>query len=586
MNKLSQLFSNEMSHAIGWTIIHSLWQCALIALAIAISYAFTKKAQAATRYWINTLGLLSCIITSAITFYMNFKSSVQIEIIGDFAINSMQPTQQTVYTQNISEIINQHIHQIVFCWIIGFGFYITKYLIDYFYCQHIKHHNNKLPSETMQQMFNELKNCLGISDKIQLRISEAIHIPCVIGHFSPVVLLPASILLRLSTQQIKVILLHELGHVSRRDYLISSIQTLITSLYFFNPFTRWISSKIDEERENACDDIAVFVSGDPLFYAHTLKEFAEIKNDCSAVVAITGKSNLLMNRIKRLFIRDNSFSKTYGKAITIMILALLSIGFSVSGHSETKAASSDNFPITTGNIKLSEMLSLTQQTCPTESEAIKLKHPDSIASIDYTDSTCKQIVQVIQQIDNNFSELEKDQFPLSFEKEKLSSVLEKLAAKCPNIKDQIILRNPDNEISIKSDKFSCSGVKSLIENLDSEIKSGRETAMENAVPRKANYTEIVMNNVIIPKEIKTGNSETECNSSFSIDEKGNVFDIVPNCKSSNSTVASTFNELLTQAIRNSTFEQRLLKGKPVAAQNIRIINTFRMGAGDTKLQEK
>ena len=173
MNKLSQLLSNEIVHAAGWTIIHSLWQCALIALAIAISYAFTKKAQAATRYWINTLGLLSCIITSAITFYIKFNSSVQIEIIGDLAINSMQTTHQTVYAQNISEIINQHIHQIVLCWIIGFGLYITKYLADYFYCQHIKHHNNKAPSEPMQQMFNELKNCLGISDKVQLRISEA-----------------------------------------------------------------------------------------------------------------------------------------------------------------------------------------------------------------------------------------------------------------------------------------------------------------------------------------------------------------------------------------------------------------------------
>jgi beta-lactamase regulating signal transducer with metallopeptidase domain len=354
MNRLANWIDAELIYATGWTLVHSLWQYSLIALFVTLSYAFTKKSQANTRYWIATLGLVSCGLVSLVTFYVNLHDKISIVIAeSNFVVHSAR-SQETSYTQSFPSLINTYINQVVLFWLIGFFIYVCKYLADFIYCQKIKQLHTKHPDGQWEMHFSELKNSLGIAGNVQLRISEIINIPCVIGHLKPVVLLPAGLLTGLTQKQIEVILLHELGHVRRSDYLISSLQNIFISIYFFNPFVHWISSKMDEERENACDDIAISVSGDPLFYAHTLKEFAEMKNNNALAVAITGHKNLLLNRITRLFVRDVSFTKTYGKTLTAITLFLLCAGFTVAGYSTEDKSEDDSF-----TLKLDKELSKT-----------------------------------------------------------------------------------------------------------------------------------------------------------------------------------------------------------------------------------
>ena len=475
MNNLFHLLNNEICYAIGWTLIHSLWQCTLIALVIAISYAFTKKTSAATRYWINSLGLLSCFMASGITFYLNYYDSVSIEILSTAYITEVSSSAQHTYVQTISDMINQHINQIVMLWLIGFVLYISKYLAEFLYCQHIKNNHYQKPNQQWQHLFNELKNSVGINYNIQLRLSEIVDIPCVIGHFQPVVLLPASLVLGLSISQIKVILLHELGHVRRNDYLISSLQALITLVYFFNPFARWISSKMDEERENACDDIAVSVSGDPLFYANTLKEFAEMKNNHSLAMALTGRNNVLITRIKRLFVRDTSFAKTYGKAITIMAMFLLTIGYSVAGHSEEKQSPKETFSVQIENEPLSKLVSLIEQYCPNSTGKITLKHPNKLISGSFPNLKCSAIEYVIHGMDNNL-----DAKPTGISINEIDIPLRNLATKietyCPETKGTFKIKNPDTLVSLKTENSPCSSFASLISNMDiSKISNSSTT---------------------------------------------------------------------------------------------------------------
>ncbi len=428
MNSLSQLLSNEISYAIGWTIIHSLWQSTVIALIIAISHAFTKKSSAATRYWINGLGLLSCFIASCITFYINYHDSVSIEIVSNESITGISTNSSPAYAQTFSDIINQYINQIAMVWLIGFALYISKYIADFFYCQHIKNNHYKNPNQQYQQLFNELKASLGITRHIQLRLSELVDIPCVIGHFKPVILLPVSLVLGLSMKQIEMILLHELGHVRRNDYFINSLQTLITLFYFFNPFARWISSKMDEERENACDDIAVSASGNPLFYANTLKEFAEMKNNYSLTIAITGRKHLLINRIKRLFIRDANFAKTYGKPLTIMVMFLAMIGYSVVGYSDDTNIVDETHNINEKNLPLKTLLEKIEEKCPAVAGKVVLKNPETKRDLSSKNASCDSLVTSIQKLDMYGAELS-----IKMHNASLKDILKTVEASCPDI---------------------------------------------------------------------------------------------------------------------------------------------------------
>ena len=74
----------------------------------------------------------------------------------------------------------------------------------------------------------------------------------------------------LPVTQIESILLHELAHIQRYDYLINTLQRYVEGLLFYHPAVWWISAVIRKEREHCCDDLAVSVSGDPHEYACAL----------------------------------------------------------------------------------------------------------------------------------------------------------------------------------------------------------------------------------------------------------------------------------------------------------------------------
>jgi hypothetical protein len=381
----------------------------------------------------------------------------------------------------------------------------------------------------------------------------------------PVVLLPASLIFGLSTQQIKVILLHELGHVSRRDYLISSLQTLITSLYFFNPFARWISSKIDEERENACDDIAVSISGDPLFYAHTLKEFAEMKNNYSTTVAMTGKNNQLINRIKRLFVLDNSFSKTYGKIITIMTLALVSVGFSVSGHSNEEKPDG-SFTLKLEKEPLAKLLTLAQEFCPNLSKNISLKHGDQPISGEFTSLDCNTVGRVIKRMDNGLSEtltgvtlLEKDIT--------LKELTQKLEAKCPALQGKIHLNNPTKIVGFETQNLSCTTVEKTLTQMDksNELTLVREGAIQDI---KFNDNPDEYNQVIsftFPDEAVENGYTAECKAHYSVNTEGKAFNVLSICTEGSDEAKAFFEKHMKISIEKTQFPIKMENEKAVVA---------------------
>ena len=153
------------------------------------------------------------------------------------------------------------------------------------------------------------------------------EVPTVIGWLRPVVLLPAATLTGLSTEQMEMILAHELAHVRRNDFFVNLMQAVVETLLFYHPAVWWISHRIRVEREHCCDDVAVSVSGKPLVYARALTRLEELRvEDAQAFVAANGGS--LIGRIRRLagtrIESPNAPSRfVAGAALLTVLLALL-----------------------------------------------------------------------------------------------------------------------------------------------------------------------------------------------------------------------------------------------------------------------
>jgi bla regulator protein BlaR1 len=105
---------------------------------------------------------------------------------------------------------------------------------------------------------------------IPLRVSSRTIEPGVFGILHPVLLWPAGISAQLDNGQVESIVAHEVEHVRRRDNLSAAIHMLVEALFWFHPAVRWMSSRLLDERERACDEKVLELNARPETYAESI----------------------------------------------------------------------------------------------------------------------------------------------------------------------------------------------------------------------------------------------------------------------------------------------------------------------------
>lgn len=113
------------------------------------------------------------------------------------------------------------------------------------------------------------------SRRVKLLASDDVHIPTALGFFRPAVVLPTWTLRDLPSDELKVILLHELAHLQRWDDWTNLAQKILKALFFFHPAVWWIDSRLALEREIACDDMVLEQTTNARTYAASLVSVAE-----------------------------------------------------------------------------------------------------------------------------------------------------------------------------------------------------------------------------------------------------------------------------------------------------------------------
>ena len=124
--------------------------------------------------------------------------------------------------------------------------------------------------ELWQLSMGRLAAELKISRPVVLLESLLADTPVVLGHLRPVVLVPLGFLAGLPPDYVEAVLLHELAHIGRCDYLVKVCQRAMEGLLFYHPAVWWISRVVRVERENCCDDVVVALRGDAHGYAEAL----------------------------------------------------------------------------------------------------------------------------------------------------------------------------------------------------------------------------------------------------------------------------------------------------------------------------
>lgn len=326
---MPDFLSDDLIYALGWTVLHSLWQAAIIAIGLGVAQYFLQERKAVARYNLSFTALLLVMSAACITFLIYFQNDGATSEAFVLFFNENISVEQGLLPQigsTFSAYFETHLPLIVSVWMVGVLILVLRMLGALAFLERLKTRQNQPLSAYWQDKMQALVDKIPVKQQVQLLESTLIKVPMVIGNLKPIILLPIGAVNQLSVAQVEAILAHELAHIYRHDYLVNILQSIIETLFYFNPAVWFISASIRTERENCCDDIAVELCGNSLTYAKALVSLQELNHGAPRfAMAFSNKRNQLLNRVKRLLNQPQNKSNIMEKLIasSLVLVALL-----------------------------------------------------------------------------------------------------------------------------------------------------------------------------------------------------------------------------------------------------------------------
>jgi bla regulator protein BlaR1 len=350
------LLSDHFIKALCNTLMHSLWQGILLAVITGAIVIFTKKASAAFRYnlLVGALTLFAFGVTATFigqlqkpaasgASYLYYPAGSRTSPIPTTAAHAISiasvparvtgPIAQPTGAENITETVityfNTHHNTIVLIWFLIICAKSVQMAVGLHAVSHLTRTQVSKVGEDWENRLLQLVKQLHIEQTIRLMESGIAKVPMVVGHLKPVILIPIGLINSLTVNEVEAILIHELAHIRRRDYLVNLLQSFMEIVFFFNPAVLWISQLIKTERENCCDDLTIAQSRNKADYIRALVSCEEYQVTGAAyVMAFPGSKNTLLCRVNRIVRNRNYSLGLFEKTILAVCLVVMGLGIS------------------------------------------------------------------------------------------------------------------------------------------------------------------------------------------------------------------------------------------------------------------
>lgn len=314
--------------ALGWALIHFIWQGALVALLVASALVLMQNFSARVRYVSATLGLLLMFAAPIVTISRIYRTvpggaynlgqregldaynraraakanlpegalSSQPDSMG----RTNRPADFAPF-ESLTEIWFAPVARLfVLFWLAGILILSARLFGGWRATERLRRSGIGRAPRACEESLARLARSMKLARTVRLYKSMLVEVPTVIGWLRPVILVPVSAFTGLSPHQLEALLAHELAHVRRYDYLVNILQAIAETLLFYHPAVWWVSKQIRMEREHACDDLAVEACGDALLYARALAELETLRVNDERSLALAASGGSLIRRIQRL----------------------------------------------------------------------------------------------------------------------------------------------------------------------------------------------------------------------------------------------------------------------------------------------
>jgi beta-lactamase regulating signal transducer with metallopeptidase domain len=301
---------HPLFHLAGFTgqaFVSGLWQGTVLILAVALALRFLPNLNASVRFAVWAVAFTLATVLPLLPSHMHGVVTARVS--------------SPVLNLNPGWAI-----AILGLWAVIAAFRIVQLLVGAIRLRTIWHRATPVGSETLT----------AAGRKVQLCTSADIDAPSVIGFFAPRLLIPATLMPRLSEIELRQIVLHECEHLRRRDDWINLAQKIALAFFPLNPALLWVDRRLGLERELACDAGVVARTSAPFDYAHCLTRLADHRirsRSIALALSAWSRQSELARRVRTLLAPMRSISPLQTRAS----LALLSIAL-LAGAAEIARA--------------------------------------------------------------------------------------------------------------------------------------------------------------------------------------------------------------------------------------------------------
>ncbi len=229
------------------------------------------------------------------------------------------------------------IHSIVVIWAGGMIFFALRILVDWIGLRHFRAGSALSKDPVIAQVLRECISQLSLRRGVRVKVHPQAPTPFVAGLFRPVIYLPEHCG-QWERDTLRMVLMHELGHVARHDLWTNLTARCACIVYWFNPLVWWLRGKLITQCEFACDARVIAAGTNPGNYASALCDIAEASALPASAMAMAGRAPLRA-RIERV-VRCRSKGHPFVIAVALILTVSASLGLSVIRLSPAQIAMS------------------------------------------------------------------------------------------------------------------------------------------------------------------------------------------------------------------------------------------------------
>lgn len=287
----------DIGTALGWTLLHFLWQGLIIALACAAARHLLASPRG--RHGVALTGLTACLVVPAWTFRQLWLARPGAVTAGAAPaggasswsdagiIAGADPAEPGLWLALLAGL-----------WLLGVCAIAVRLFADWRTLRRVIRDSLPAPQALTGILERELAR-IGLRRPVRVRLTASYQVPGVYGLLRPVILMPVALLLKLPADQIETLIIHELAHVRRLDAIGNAIAIVARTLLYFHPLVHWLCRDLERQREILCDELVMASPAKPINYARAISAVASHQHPAPAAL-LTASGGELTSRVHHI----------------------------------------------------------------------------------------------------------------------------------------------------------------------------------------------------------------------------------------------------------------------------------------------